>query len=67
MIEDDGNGFDLTAAMERTHGELSMGLHSIRKRAEATNGRLQFESSGQQGTRIGAAWRLAPSGALDTH
>ncbi len=58
VIEDDGAGFDLAAASSRRDGGINLGLQSIRKRAEATGGRLLLESNGQRGTRIGAAWPL---------
>ncbi len=58
LIEDDGDGFDLGTASSKRDGGLNLGLHSIRKRVEATGGRLLWEPIGQRGTRIGAAWRL---------
>jgi two-component system NarL family sensor kinase len=57
VVEDDGNGFDFAGAMSRGDAD-TVGLQSIRKRAEATGGRLILESNGARGTRIGAAWRL---------
>ena len=60
LIEDDGEGFDPAAAATRRDGDLTLGLQSIRKRVEATGGRLILESAGQRGTRIGGAWRLGP-------
>lgn len=61
MIEDDGEGFDLATAASKRDGGLNLGLQSIRKRAEATGGRLLLDSKAQGGTRIGAAWRLGAS------
>jgi two-component system NarL family sensor kinase len=58
VIEDDGAGFDTANASSRRDGGLNLGLQSIRKRVEATGGRLLLESAGQRGTRIGGAWRL---------
>ena len=58
MVEDDGEGFDPGIAASRRDGGLNLGLQSIRKRVEATGGRLLFDSIGQRGTRIGGAWRL---------
>ncbi len=58
IIEDDGEGFELAAASSKRDGGINLGLQSIRKRAEATGGRLLLESNGQRGTRIGAAWPL---------
>jgi two-component system NarL family sensor kinase len=57
VVDDDGEGFDMAAATSKRDGELSLGLQSIRKRVEATGGRLLFDSTGQRGTRIGGAWR----------
>jgi two-component system NarL family sensor kinase len=57
VVGGDGSGFDITAAMARSDPD-TVGLQSIRKRAEATGGRLILESNGTSGTRIGAAWRL---------
>jgi len=59
MIEDDGDGFDPAAAVTKGEGALmSLGLQSIRKRAEATGGRMVLDSAPQRGTRIGAVWSL---------
>jgi len=58
VVEDDGEGFDLGMATTRRDGGLNLGLQSIRKRVEATGGRLLLESIGQRGTRIGGAWRI---------
>jgi two-component system NarL family sensor kinase len=57
VVGDDGSGFDFAAAMAHSDADM-VGLQSIRKRAEATGGRLILESNGTRGTRIGAAWRL---------
>jgi len=59
MVDDDGEGFDLASASSKRDGGINLGLQSIRKRAEATGGRLLFESHGHRGTRIGAVWPLA--------
>jgi len=58
VVEDDGEGFDLGSASSKRDGGINLGLQSVRKRAEATGGRLLLESNGQRGTRIGAAWPL---------
>ena len=63
LIEDDGEGFDLGTASSKRDGGLNLGLQSIRKRVEATGGRLLLESAGQRGTRIGGAWRLDAAGS----
>ncbi|HEX7156543.1 MAG TPA: ATP-binding protein, partial [Burkholderiaceae bacterium] len=59
MVEDDGVGFDPAHLVDRGPDALNLGLHSIRKRVDATGGRLIVESGGARGTRIGAVWRLA--------
>lgn len=66
VVEDDGHGFDPDAVGPSVAGSdryLPLGLTSIRKRVEATGGRLLLESQGMRGTRIGGAWRLASRGA----
>lgn len=66
VIEDDGDGFDSGTVSSRRDGGLNLGLQSIRKRVEATGGRLLFESNGQHGTRIGGAWQAATAGEAGT-
>ena len=55
-VEDNGSGFDPAYAVRS--GRASVGLPSIRKRIDATGGRLILETGPQRGTRIGAAWPL---------
>jgi len=55
-VEDNGSGFDPAFVMRAGHTHV--GLPSIRKRVEATGGRLILETGPQRGTRIGAAWAL---------
>jgi len=62
MIEDDGEGFDLGAAASKGESGLTgLGLQAIRKRVEATGGRVLLDTAPGRGTRIGAAWPLAPA------
>jgi two-component system NarL family sensor kinase len=58
-VEDDGIGFDPARLTERGADGMNLGLHTIRKRVDATGGRLVFESGNARGTCIGAVWRLA--------
>jgi PAS domain S-box-containing protein len=51
-IADDGTGFDVDAALERASGGASLGLLSMRERAELTGGRTEIESVPEQGTTI---------------
>jgi len=57
-VQDNGDGFDATqyGAGQRLSG---IGLASIRKRVEATGGRLTVEAKPGRGVRIGATWSLA--------
>jgi two-component system NarL family sensor kinase len=56
-IEDNGLGFDPVLAFQS--GEPRVGLLSIRKRINATGGRLVLDSGRQRGTRIVAIWPIA--------
>jgi len=55
-VEDNGSGFD--PALASAPGRGSVGLASIRKRIDATHGRMVLDTGPQRGTRIVAAWRL---------
>jgi two-component system NarL family sensor kinase len=55
-VEDNGSGFDAVSALRA--GRANVGLPSIRKRIEATGGRMILETGPQRGTRIGALWAL---------
>jgi signal transduction histidine kinase len=57
-VDDNGSGFDPALALRA--GRANVGLPSIRKRIEATGGRLILESGPQRGTRVGAAWTVEP-------
>lgn len=57
VIEDDGVGFDPTAAA-RTDGRL--GLYGMRERAELLGGRLTIESAAGQGTSLFVEIPVAP-------
>jgi signal transduction histidine kinase len=45
IVEDDGRGFDVHAALNPSQDENGLGLHGMRERAELVGGRLQIESS----------------------
>ncbi len=51
-IEDNGNGFDLESA------RASVGLLSMRERAEISGGRYMLKSAAGMGTRISVTWQL---------
>ena len=52
-ICDDGQGFDVTRAMEQRTG---FGLTSMRERAEALPGAFELDSSSDRGTIIAVTW-----------
>jgi two-component system NarL family sensor kinase len=58
QIEDNGIGFEVETLLRGTSGHLGLGLHSMRKRADATRGALNIESSPWRGTRVEANWPL---------
>jgi signal transduction histidine kinase len=60
-IEDNGSGFD--PALAARAGGARVGLPSIRKRVEATGGRMVLETGPQRGTRIGATWPIEGASA----
>jgi two-component system NarL family sensor kinase len=59
-VDDDGVGFDPTRVAEQA---LGLGLQAIRKRVDATQGKLEVETAPHRGTRLAANWKLA-AGAL---
>jgi two-component system NarL family sensor kinase len=59
-VQDDGDGFD-TALLGHSANQLrGIGLSSIRKRVEATGGRLALDSMPNKGATIAATWTLPP-------
>jgi two-component system, NarL family, sensor kinase len=60
-VEDNGGGFD--PALAARSGSPRVGLPSIRKRVEATGGRMVLESGPQRGTRVGGAWPIEGASA----
>ncbi|HNS01923.1 MAG TPA: GAF domain-containing protein [Anaerolineae bacterium] len=56
-VADDGQGFDASSPLERSH----VGLASMRERVRSLDGQLTFATSPGQGTRITARVPLAPA------
>jgi PAS domain S-box-containing protein len=59
VIQDNGQGFDLSKAQapdSKTHG---LGLESMRERTELSGGSFQIESTVGKGAMIRASWRLS--------
>jgi two-component system NarL family sensor kinase len=57
-VEDNGVGFDVDQALRADACGMGLGLHSIRKRIDATRGDMLLSSSRFNGTLIGASWPL---------
>jgi PAS domain S-box-containing protein len=57
-IQDDGRGFDVVAAHERSMQGASMGLVGMRERTQLVGGRLECKSAPGQGTAIYAVFPL---------
>jgi signal transduction histidine kinase len=57
-IKDDGEGFDLREALEKTGETSGMGLSSMRERSEHSGGSFSLFSSKGKGTTIQAFWPL---------
>ncbi|MDE3089343.1 MAG: GAF domain-containing sensor histidine kinase [Chloroflexota bacterium] len=58
IIEDNGAGFDVPAALKRAADGASMGLLGIKERVAYLGGRADIESASAQGTRIRARFPL---------
>lgn len=52
VIEDNGKGFKVGEALDRSLGQGHIGLHSMRERAELVGGALVIESREGHGTRL---------------
>ncbi|MEA3350774.1 MAG: sensor histidine kinase, partial [Chloroflexota bacterium] len=52
IIEDDGKGFDVEAALQRAVEGKSLGLLSMQDRAKQVGGWLKIESIPASGTKI---------------
>ena len=52
VVSDDGTGFDVEEARHRTGGKGSLGLMSMRERADLINAELKIESEPGKGTKV---------------
>ncbi len=57
VVSDDGVGMDLDIIMQTSTG-TSLGLTSMRERAELTGGSFSIESTPGEGTTIRASWPI---------
>lgn len=62
-IRDDGRGFDVAEALQRSATGRHLGLSGMRERVEAIGGRLELDSAPGQGAEIRASVPLAPEEA----
>ena len=62
VIDDDGAGFDVAAALERARHGATLGLPSMQERARLAGGTLEISSTPGQGTRIRARFPLDQPG-----
>jgi two-component system NarL family sensor kinase len=62
-IEDNGVGLNIEPLLRGDACLMGLGLHSIRKRIDATHGELLLASLPGQGTLVGASWPLPRSPA----
>ena len=60
VIRDDGSGFDVNQALQRTAKSGSLGLLGMKERAGLVGGRLRIESATGQGTTITATFPPRP-------
>jgi signal transduction histidine kinase len=58
IIEDNGEGFDLQAALSRNNHQSGLGLSSMRERTELSGGSFHLVSTMGEGTTIRASWNL---------
>lgn len=56
-VEDNGVGFQVDSVL-RAESPSGFGLHSIRRRVDATSGSLRLDSTPWQGTSIVATWQI---------
>ncbi len=61
-IEDNGQGFDPSAASNRLGGGRGFGLVTMLERARSSDGALEVKSAPGCGTRISISWRQCTSG-----
>ena len=61
FIQDDGVGFDLTAAREQAPHETSLGLLGMQERVMIVGGRLEIQSAPSRGTEVRVRFPLMPT------
>lgn len=61
QIRDNGTGFDLIKTEKESSVNESMGLGSMRERAQYAGGTITIDSSSGKGTKINIIWPLADS------
>jgi signal transduction histidine kinase len=61
LVEDDGKGYNVPAALARAAGGASMGLLGMEERAELAGGRIEMRSTLGAGTRVRACFPLTSS------
>ena len=59
IIQDDGVGFDVDQALSQARRGASMGLLTMQERAQLVGGKIEFQSTPTQGTRICAQFPIA--------
>jgi signal transduction histidine kinase len=57
-ISDNGNGFDVSHALSQTCQNFGLGLMSMKRRAELSQGSLEIESAVGRGTLVRAKWAM---------
>jgi two-component system NarL family sensor kinase len=57
-VEDNGVGFEVEPLLRGAGPLLGVGLHSIRRRIDATHGAMLLDSAPWRGTLVGASWPL---------
>ena len=62
LIDDDGAGFDVAAALERARQGATLGLLSMQERARLAGGTLEISSTPGQGTHIRARFPIDQPG-----
>ncbi len=65
LIADDGVGFDVPSAFERAGLGESLGLLGMRERIQLLGGKMELDSTPEQGTRLLARFPLTPSRPLE--
>ncbi len=58
LIEDNGRGFDVAAALGSKESDMGMGLTTMKERATLSGGTLEIKSAPGTGTRIQASFPL---------